>query len=47
MNLVERIEQAVGGGAAALAALIETTEFPHVEGRSVTFLFRGPTRLAP
>lgn len=41
MNLVERIEQAVARGSRAVDELIETTEFPHVDGRSVTFLFRG------
>jgi enterochelin esterase family protein len=41
MNLVERIEQAVGRGSRAVEELIAGTEFPHVEGRSVTFLFRG------
>ena len=41
MNLVQRIEEAVAHGPRAVDALIEATEFPHVEGRSVTFLFRG------
>ncbi len=41
MSLVRRIEEAVVQGARSLAALIEATEFPHVEGRSVTFVFQG------
>ena len=41
MNAIERIEQAVARGPDALDELIEATEFPHVDGRSVTFLFRG------
>ncbi|MFN7589668.1 MAG: alpha/beta hydrolase [Planctomycetota bacterium] len=41
MSVVERIEEAVARGPHALAELVERTEFPHVAGRSVTFLFRG------
>ncbi|MBL8738160.1 MAG: enterochelin esterase, partial [Planctomycetes bacterium] len=41
MTVVERIEQAVARGPAALQELIAHTEFPHVSGRSVTFLFCG------
>ncbi|MBL8754251.1 MAG: esterase family protein, partial [Planctomycetes bacterium] len=41
MNVVERIEQAVAHGPRAVEELIAATEFPHVDGRSVTFLFRG------
>ncbi len=41
MSLVERIEHAVALGRPAVEELIAATEFPHVEGRSVTFLFRG------
>jgi enterochelin esterase-like enzyme len=41
VNLLERIEAAVAQGARATDALIDAIEFPHVEGRSVTFLFRG------
>jgi enterochelin esterase family protein len=41
MNLVERIEHAVAHGRHAIEELIAGTEFPHVAGRSVTFLFRG------
>lgn len=41
MNLVQEIEQAVAQGRAAVDALVARTQFPHVEGRTVTFLFRG------
>lgn len=41
MTIVERIEQAVLRGPAALQELIAHSEFPHVSGRSVTFLFCG------
>jgi hypothetical protein len=41
MSLLQRIEDAVARGPHALDELVSTTEFPHVEGRSVTFLFRG------
>lgn len=41
MTLVERIEQAVADGPVAVEQLIAATAFPHVEGRTVTFLFRG------
>jgi enterochelin esterase family protein len=41
MSLLQRIEDAVARGPHALDELVATTEFPHVEGRSVTFLFRG------
>lgn len=41
MSLVQRIEHALAQGERALDALVDATEFPHVEGRSVTFLFRG------
>jgi enterochelin esterase-like enzyme len=41
MSIVQRLEEAVARGSAAIAELIATTEFPHVEGRSVTFLFHG------
>ena len=46
MNLVQRIEEAVALGAHAIDGLIAATEFPHVEGRSVTFLFRGEAQEA-
>ena len=36
------IESAVERGDAAVESLIAATEFPKVEGRSVTFLFHGP-----
>ncbi len=41
MNLIERLEAAAEDGPDALDELIAATEFPHVDGRSVTFLFRG------
>jgi enterochelin esterase-like enzyme len=41
VTLLQRIEEAVAQGDDAVDALIAATEFPHVEGRSVTFLFRG------
>jgi enterochelin esterase-like enzyme len=41
VSLVQRIEHAMAQGERALDALVDATEFPHVEGRSVTFLFRG------
>ncbi|MCC7396300.1 MAG: esterase family protein [Planctomycetes bacterium] len=41
MSLMQRIEDAARHGARAMAKLIEETEFPHVEGRSVIFLFVG------
>ncbi|MCK5941000.1 MAG: enterochelin esterase [Planctomycetes bacterium] len=39
--MLERLEEAVAAGPRALEALLTTTEFPHVEGRRVTFVFRG------
>ena len=41
MTMLERLEEAVAAGPRALEALLTTTEFPHVEGRRVTFVFRG------
>jgi enterochelin esterase-like enzyme len=41
VSLLQRIEEAVAGGDDAIDDLVATTEFPHVDGRSVTFLFRG------
>lgn len=40
-ELAARIEQAARQGARAVDELLETTEFPHVQGRNVTFLYRG------
>ena len=41
MAIMSDIEAAVAKGRGALEALIARTEFPHVDGRSVTFLFCG------
>jgi enterochelin esterase family protein len=41
VNVLQRIEEAIAQGEQALDALVAATGFPHVEGRSVTFLFRG------
>ena len=41
MSLVERLEAAAERGEAAVAAALDELTFPHVEGRTVTFLFRG------
>ncbi|HEB52989.1 MAG TPA: esterase family protein [bacterium] len=40
-SMLERIEAAVHGGRAALDRLLAEHEFPHVDGRTVTFLFVG------
>jgi len=39
--ILTEIEQAVARGRAAVDRLLERHAFPHVEGRTVTFLFRG------
>lgn len=44
MNVLAEIEGAVDRGPGAIDELIARTEFPHVTGRSVTFLFRGPAQ---
>ena len=41
MTMLERIEKAIAGGSAALDKLLADVEFPHVDGRNVTFLFHG------
>ncbi|MFN3241269.1 MAG: alpha/beta hydrolase [Planctomycetota bacterium] len=41
MTLVERLEAAQVGGPQAIERILGDLEFPHVEGRNVTFLFRG------
>jgi enterochelin esterase family protein len=41
MTLVERLEAAQVGGPQAIEKILGDLEFPHVEGRNVTFLFRG------
>jgi enterochelin esterase-like enzyme len=40
-SVLETIELAVSRGPTALDHLMDTTTFPRVEGRSVTFVFRG------
>jgi len=44
VTLLSEIEDAAAHGPVALDELIERTTFPHVSGRSVTFLFRGPAQ---
>ena len=39
--VLARIEEAVRHGPRAVEQLLASTEFPHVEGRTVTFLYRG------
>ena len=39
--VLARIEEAVRQGPRAVEQLLAATEFPHVEGRTVTFLYRG------
>jgi enterochelin esterase family protein len=41
VSLLERLESALAGGPAAIRAILGEVEFPHVEGRNVTFLFDG------
>ena len=41
MSMLERLESALAGGPAAIRAILGEVEFPHVEGRNVTFLFDG------
>ncbi|MFT4512327.1 MAG: enterochelin esterase-like enzyme [Planctomycetota bacterium] len=41
MSMLERLEGALSVGAAAVQAILDEVEFPHVEGRNVTFLFDG------
>jgi enterochelin esterase family protein len=41
MSMLERLESALAGGPAAIRAILGDVEFPHVEGRNVTFLFDG------
>ena len=43
-GLMAEIEGAVAQGRVALADLIDEHEFPHVDGRSVTFLYQGEAR---
>lgn len=40
-NILQDIEQAAAMGPHALVRLVEQTTFPRVEGRTVTFLYRG------
>ncbi len=44
MTILHDIEAAVAQGRMAIEQLLESTAFPHVEGRTVTFLFRGEAR---
>jgi len=39
--MIERLEAAVAGGRRKVQALLDEVEFPHVEGRDVTFVFHG------
>lgn len=41
MSMLEQLESALVGGPAAIRAILGKVEFPHVEGRNVTFLFDG------
>lgn len=41
MTMIERLEAAVAGGRRKVQALLDEVEFPHVEGRDVTFVFHG------
>lgn len=41
MSMLERLEAALASGPAAVRAILGEVEFPHVEGRNVTFLFDG------
>ena len=41
MSLLERLEGAARGGPRAIDAVLAEVAFPHVDGRIVTFLFRG------
>lgn len=41
MSMVERLEAALVGGKRAVDAVLASAEFPHVDGRNVTFVFRG------
>lgn len=41
MSVVERLEAALREGRRAVDAVFDEVEFPHVEGRNVTFVFRG------
>ena len=41
MSMLERLETAIASGRAAVKAILGEVEFPHVEGRNVTFLFQG------
>ena len=41
MSVVERLEAAVAAGPRAVEQQLAANEFPHVEGRAVTFVFRG------
>ncbi|MFK7739642.1 MAG: alpha/beta hydrolase-fold protein [Planctomycetota bacterium] len=41
MSVVERLEAALVGGERAVDAMLREVEFPYVEGRNVTFVFRG------
>ncbi|HLQ38647.1 MAG TPA: alpha/beta hydrolase-fold protein, partial [Planctomycetota bacterium] len=40
-GMLPRLEQAVRSGPLAVESLLAATTFPHVEGRTVTFVFRG------
>jgi enterochelin esterase family protein len=40
-DILQAIEQAARGGPLMVESLLASTHFPHVQGRTVTFLFRG------
>ena len=40
-GILDAIETAAARGPVALERLLATTTFPHVDGRTVTFLYRG------
>ena len=41
MTMMARLEEALTGGARQVDAMLAKVEFPHVEGRNVTFVYRG------
>ena len=41
MSLLELLEAAARGGPQAIDQVLADVELPHVDGRNVTFLFRG------
>lgn len=41
MSMLERLEAALARGPRGIEAVLDDVEFPHIEGRNVTFLYRG------